>query len=133
AIFDQYEVAYNSTSAAMLTFVLLLLCLTVLVLERLIRGNFNYASSRKGVSGGAEYINLGWRTVLVLLGFATLVLFAIGVPFFSLVYWLLTGSSAVFDWAEIGSALLATVGFGLSGSLLAILFAIPLVILAIRH
>src|SRR5699024_1636583 len=69
----------------------------------------------------------------VLLAFTVLVVFAIGIPFASLVYWLLTGSSAAFHWQEIAAALYSTITLGLGGSVLAVLFAIPLVILAVRH
>src|SRR5690625_2236297 len=56
AIFDQYEVAFNSAMAAILAFVLLLLCLLVLILERYARGGFSYEHSRKSISGSLENI-----------------------------------------------------------------------------
>ncbi len=133
AIFDQYEVAFNSAMAAILTFVLLLLCLMVLVLEFRVRGGFSYEHSRKSVSGTLEKIDLGAATPWVLGAFTVLVAMAIGVPMGSLTYWIATGSSAAFDLPEIGSALYATVGFGLGGATLATLFALPLVILAVRY
>jgi len=133
AIFDQYELAFNSASAAMLTFVLLILCFIVLGLAGLIQGGFSYATVRKGVSGRAERVRLAAHAPWVLLAFTVLVVFAIGIPFASLVYWLLTGSSAAFHWQEIAAALYSTITLGLGGSVLAVLFAIPLVILAVRH
>src|SRR5699024_9657750 len=132
-IFDQYELAFNSASAAMLTFVLLILCFIVLGLAGLIQGGFSYATVRKGVSGRAERVRLAAHAPWVLLAFTVLVVFAIGIPFASLVYWLLTGSSAAFHWQEIAAALYSTITLGLGGSVLAVLFAIPLVILAVRH
>lgn len=133
AIFDQYEVAFNSAMAAILMFVLLLLCLVVLLIEFRVRGNFSYDHARKSISGQLEKISLGAATPWVLLGFIILASLAIGVPLASLAYWIATGSSAAFEVAEIGSALSATVGFGLGGASLAIVIALPLVILAVRY
>src|SRR5699024_10704360 len=118
AIFDQYELAFNSASAAMLTFVLLILCFIVLGLAGLIQGGFSYATVRKGVSGRAERVRLAAHAPWVLLAFTVLVVFAIGIPFASLVYWLLTGSSAAFHWQEIAAALYSTITLGLGGSVL---------------
>src|SRR5699024_7500841 len=77
AIFDPYEVAFNSAMAAILTFVLLLLCLMVLVLEFRVRGGFSYEHSRKSVSGTLEKIDLGAATPWVLGAFTVLVAMAI--------------------------------------------------------
>lgn len=133
AIFDQYEVAFNGASAAMLAFVLLLLCLLFLTFEMWVRGNRHYTRARQGSSGTLEKIRLGRASPFVIFGFGALSLFAVGVPFGSLVYWLFTGSSATFNSPEVFSALFATLRFGVGGSLLAILFAVPLVILAVRY
>lgn len=133
AIFDQYEVAFNSAMAAILMFVLLLLCLLVLMLEFRVRGNFTYDNARKSTSGTLERLELGAATPAILCGFAVLVGLAIGVPMVSLGYWIATGSSAAFDFKEIGSALYATAGLGLGGAGLSIIFALPLVILAVRY
>src|SRR5690625_3540581 len=172
AIFDQYEVAFNSSMAAILMFVLLLLCLLVLLLELLVRGSFTYDNARKSTScslekielegctpsivvgicivvslrvsftydnarkstsGSLEKIELGAATPFILVGFLVLVGLAIGVPMGSLAYWIATGSSAAFDVKEIGSAVYATAGLGLGGAGLSIVFALPLVILAVRY
>src|SRR5690625_2795643 len=129
AIFDQYEVAFNSDMAAILAFVLLLLCLLVLILERYARGGFSYEHSRKSISGSLEKITLGRSTPWVVGAFSVLVIAAIGVPIGSLSYWIATGRSAAFNLPELSSALQATLGFGLGGALLATVLALPLVIL----
>ena len=133
AIFDQYNVAFDGASAAMLTSVLLVLCLFILGLELLLRGNAKYATNRKGSASEPEIISLGWKKPFVLAGFTVLFIFSSGVPLGILMYWLLTGTSATFDWAEIFQSLYSTLAFGFGGSFLAILFALPLVILAIRY
>ena len=133
AIFDQYEVAFNSAMAAILAFVLLTLCLLVLILERYARGGFSYEHSRKSISGSLEKVALGKSTPWVIGAFSLLVITAIGVPIGSLSYWIATGRSAAFNLPELASALQATLGFGLGGAMLATLLALPLVILAVRY
>lgn len=133
AIFDQYNVAFDSASAAMLTLVLLVLCLIILGLEMLIRGKAKYASARKGAPGKQEMVKLGWKAPLVLTGFSILAVLAIGIPLGTITYWLITGSSASFVLPEITEALYTTLSFGVAGSVLTIVFALPLVILAIRY
>lgn len=133
AIYDQYEVAFNSAAAAMMTFVLLFFCLLVLVLEFWVRGNRNYASHHKGASGTLERISLGKSTVFIFIGFVVLIVFAIGVPFGSLIYWMIRGSSTMVEVGKIGETFLTTLLYGLSGSFLAICLALPLVVLAIRY
>lgn len=46
AIFDQYDVAFNSSAAAMMTLVLLMLCLVIIFIQRLIIGNKSFTSRR---------------------------------------------------------------------------------------
>jgi iron(III) transport system permease protein len=117
----------------MLTFVLLVLCLFILGLEMLIRGTSKYAGPRKGASGKLEMIKLGWKTPFTLIGFSILILFAVCIPLGTITYWLVTGSSASFIFTEVITSLYATLSFGLGGSVLTIIFALPLVILAIRY
>lgn len=133
AIFDQYNLVFDSASAAMLTFVLLILCLIILGVELLIRGTSRYVTIRKGAPGKSEIIKLGWKTPIVLVGFMILAFFAVGIPLGTIAYWLITGSSASFIFTEVASALYATLSFAVGGSLLTIVFALPLVILSIRY
>lgn len=133
AIFDQYNLVFDSSSAAMLTFVLLILCLIFLGVELLLRGTSRYVTVRSGAPGKPETIKLGWKSPLVLLGFVALAFFAVGIPLGTIVYWLVTGSSASFIFTEVASALYATLSFGIGGSLLTIVFAVPLVFLSIRY
>lgn len=133
AIFDQYNVAFDGASAAMLTFVLLVLCLFVLGLEMVIRGTSTYTGPRKGAKGKLETIKLGWKMPFVMSGFSILVILAVCIPLGTITYWLITGSSANFIFSEVSSSLLTTLSLGLSGSVITIIFALPLVILAIRY
>lgn len=133
AIFDQYNVAFDSATAAMLTSVLLVLCIGILGLEMWARGGDKYATKRKGAPRESRIIPLGWKTPFVIVGLCALVLLAVGMPLGIITYWLLTGSSASFVLADVAKALGTTLLLGVGGSLLTIIFALPLVIIAIRY
>lgn len=133
AIFDQYNVAFDSASAAMMTLVLLLLCLGVMGLEMLIRGKENYATDRKGSPGFAEPVPLGRAKLFAVLWLVLLAVFAAGAPLGIIAYWLLTGTSAAIDVPELTATLVYTLSFGMGGAVLAALFALPLVFLAVRY
>ncbi|MGO4998949.1 ABC transporter permease [Oceanisphaera sp. W20_SRM_FM3] len=133
AIFDQYYVAFDGASAAMLTLVLLLLCLMVIGLELLLRGKRHYAITRQGTSGEIEMLRLGWLKPLAVLGLLLLVALAAGVPLGIIGYWLFTGSSSAFHGQAVISALTTTLSFGLSGAVLTSGLALPLVFLAVRY
>ncbi|WP_311948890.1 ABC transporter permease [Halomonas piscis] len=133
AIFDQYNVVFDGASAAMLTLVLLSLCVMVIGLELLSRGRARYATQRQGAPGELERIRLGAGKPLALAGVACLVALAAGVPLGTITYWLLTGSSAAFDVAIVTRSLYTTLAFGMGGALLTVLLALPLVFLAVRY
>jgi iron(III) transport system permease protein len=67
---------------------------------------------------------------LALLG---LVALALGVPAYSLVHWLLVGSSTGVAVGSVTTALLTTVGLAATGALLTTVAAMPLAWLAVRH
>nr|WP_311946843.1 iron ABC transporter permease [Halomonas piscis] len=115
AIFDQYNVVFDGASAAMLTLVLLSLCVMVIGLELLSRGRARYATQRQGAPGELERIRLGAGKPLALAGVACLVALAAGVPLGTITYWLLTGSSAAFDVAIVTRSLYTTLAFGMGG------------------
>ncbi|HLR16716.1 MAG TPA: iron ABC transporter permease [Alcanivoracaceae bacterium] len=133
AIFDQYYIAFDGASAAMMTLVLLLLCLGVMGLEMLIRGQENYATDRKGSPGVAEEVELGAFKPVALLGLVLLAIVSTGAPLGIIGYWLMVGSSAAVDMAELSSTLVVTLSLGMGGAVLAAVFALPLVFLAVRY
>ncbi|EIT84874.1 binding-protein-dependent transport system inner membrane protein [Fictibacillus macauensis ZFHKF-1] len=132
AIFDQYTMAFNGASAAMLTTVLLFLCLIFISLELYSRGKARYVSVGSGVARPQKPQSLGVFTPFALLGFALLTVLAVGIPLGRLVYWLLRGSSAQFPLTELLTNLGTTLAYGLGGALATLLIALPLVMLSIR-
>ncbi|PVE74997.1 ABC transporter permease [Priestia megaterium] len=133
AIFDQYTMTFNGASAAMLTTVLLFLCLLFIGLELYIRGKAKYTPVGSGVSRRQEQIPLGASAPFVLIGFIALTVIAVGIPLGRLAYWLIHGSSASFPLAELLSNLFTTLSYGLGGAIATALIALPLVMLSLRH
>lgn len=133
AIYESYELQFDSASAAALSIVLMLLCLPAAWLEMRLRGDRRIARVGRGMSRPAGLVRLGRLTPLVLAAFAVLGVLALGVPLGILGYWLLTGSSAGAGYHEILPAIQGSVRLGASGALATSLLAIPLVLLAARH
>ncbi|WP_286231967.1 ABC transporter permease [Neobacillus mesonae] len=133
AIYDQYQLVFNSASAAMLTTVLLFLCLIFIGLELYIRGKAKYTAVGSGVSRTQRRITLKGTAPFALLGFTLLTVIAVGIPLGRLGYWLFYGTSAAFPIGELGSTLVTTLSYGFGGSILTALIALPLVMLSIRY
>lgn len=133
AIFDQYMVAFNGTSAAMLACVLLVLCIGVLALEILVRGFARYDTIRRGGAVRPERLRLGRASLPVTLALVVFSLFSLGVPFGSLIYWLSVGRSASLPVAELLRTLGTTAGLGVGGAVVAVAFGLMLVIYSLRY
>lgn len=133
AIFESYELQFDSASAAMQSLVLMTLCIPVIWLEIRLRGSRRVSRVGKGSARKAQPVKLGRMTPLVLAGFTLLAVLALGVPLFMLGYWLVTGHSAGVGHEKIWPAIKGSVTLAGSGALLASLLAIPLVLLAIRQ
>lgn len=133
AIFESYELQFNSSAAAMQSMVLLALCVPLIWAEIRLRGGRNVARVGKGSARRVQPVQLGIWTLPVLLGFIVLFALALGVPFFMLGYWLLTGASAGVGYEKVWPAIRGTLTLAGSGALFTSLMAIPLVMLAVRH
>ena len=133
AIYDQYGSTFNGAAATAMAVVLVLLCLVLLLAELRLRGNRRYARLGRGAARSAVPLALGpWRWPLLGVVGAVVVL-ALGIPAFSLLRWLVVGTSTEFPMAELAEALVATVALALAGAVVTTLAAIPVVWLAVRH
>lgn len=133
AIFESYELQFNSSAAAMQSLVLLIMCLPVIWLEMRIRGQRRIARVGKGSARQANRINLGWYNLPVLAGFVLLATLALGVPFFMLGYWLLTGASAGVGYEKLWPAIQGSLSLAGMGAIFTSLMAVPLVLLAVKQ
>ncbi len=134
AIFEQYQSTFNGPAATMLAGVLVLLCVTFLVLESVIRGSARYARIGSGAPRPATPARLRWFHQIPALAFLTvLVVLAIGVPALTVARWLVRGGSAVWTPGPIVKAVSQTVGFGVMGALVTCLLAFPIAWISIRY
>lgn len=133
AIVDQFQSTFNGPAANMLAGVLLVICLALLVLEGHLRGGRRYA--RIG-SGAPRHLNrhaLGGLRLPSLVFFGAIAALALGVPFTTILRWLVIGGTEVWRAGEIGGALSQTLLLSVIGGLLTSVAAFPAAWLVIRH
>jgi iron(III) transport system permease protein len=134
AIFEQYQSTFNGTAATMLAGVLVLLCLSLLVIQAVVRGSARYARIGPGAARPAVPAELGpWYSLIAVLFLGVLIALAVGVPFGSVLRWLAAGGGAVWEWSALASALMQTLGFGIAGALVTGVLAFPIAWISIRH
>ncbi len=133
AIFETYELQFDSASAAMQSIVLMLLCIPAAWAEMRLRAGRRVARVGRGSARVARPVRLGRRTPLVLAAFLLLGALSLGVPLAILAYWLATGHSAGMGYAAIWPAIRGSLALAGSGAVLTSVLAIPLVLLSVRH
>lgn len=134
AIYEAYELEYDGPAAAMLSAVLVGLCLVVIWAELILRGRRRFARLGAGVARPQPRPEplglLRWPAFAGLLALATL---ALGVPLVTVGYWLATSRSLSFTLPRIGSALVGSLELSGLGAIVTTLFALGLVLAAFRH
>lgn len=132
AIFEQYNAQFNNRTAALLSGVLMLLCLPVAFAEARLRRR-RVARMGRGNARTLTVLKLGRWRLPAMLGLSTLTALSFGVPLVTLGFWLHEGSSVGKGLAAIVPALLGSLGYALPGAALTTLLAIPLVIATTYH
>ena len=133
AIYVQYRASFSPTLAAVLALMLVACTAAVLMAESRLRGRARYHRSGAGASRAAARVRLGaWR--LPALAFcATVVGLAIGLPVATISFWLVRGVAAGEPvQLVLDAALNSVVASGLAAAL-AVVTAIPVAVLAVRH
>jgi iron(III) transport system permease protein len=133
AIYGQYRSAFANDAGTVLSGVLVALCVLLLLAELVARGRRRLARVGRGTARRPERVRLGRWRIVVLLGLLSLVALALGVPGYSLVHWLLVGSSTELVTGSLTAALLSTVGLAVAGAALTTVAAMPLAWLAVRR
>ncbi|MNF69134.1 Molybdenum transport system permease protein ModB [compost metagenome] len=133
AIYQQFELEFSNANAAMLSALLLFMCLALLGLELKVRGTARHIRIGQGVARRAPPIRLGALTLPGQLYCLVLVLVGSGIPLGMLVYWLWVGTSAAFPVAEISKALLSSLSLSLGGAALSLALALPVGLLVVRY
>ena len=133
AIFQQYDLQFDNASAALLSSMLMLICLPIALGEIALRRGRRFSRSGRGSARTLPLVRLTPAQVaLVLVGFAVFALFAFGVPFVTLGYWLAVGRSAGEGIERIVPALIGSLSYSIPGGVLTTLLALPLVLASIR-
>ncbi len=132
-IFTEYNLGFAPASAALLSVVLVVLCVALLGGETRLSGAARQARIGSGAPGPAAPVRLGRLTPLVLAGFTGLATLALGVPIGSLGYWLIRGGSTTLPPASIWAAAGHTLTLGAAAAGAATLLALPVALLAVRH
>ncbi len=128
AIFDQYTAEFNNQTAALLSGVLMLICLPVAFGEARVRGLRRVARLSRGSARVIAPIRLGRWLLPVIAGLVALAALSFGVPLVTLCFWLAQGSSTGQGLDHLAPALLASIGYALPGAALTTLLAVPLVV-----
>jgi len=133
AVFNQYRLGFDPAGAAVLSLVLVALCLGVLgaqtaadrggpVTDRTGPVTSSQALPLRPLTGAAAHVGLG-----------VLLALALGVPAVTLASWLVRGSSTTLPGADIVQTLVNTLGLGLAAAAASIFLALPVAALAARH
>ncbi|HEV2675239.1 MAG TPA: iron ABC transporter permease [Aliidongia sp.] len=128
AIFDQYTAEFNNQAAALLSGVLMLICLPVAFAEARMRTRRRVARIGRGSARALVPIALGPLMPLAILGFVLLTILSFGVPIVTLGFWVWQGHSAGQGIERVLPALATTLGYALPGAVLTTIAAVPLVI-----
>jgi iron(III) transport system permease protein len=133
AIYQQFELSFSNANAAMLSAVLLVMCLSLLWLGLKVRGKGRHIRIGQGAARRAEQVRLGKWSFIGQLYCLALAIIGSGVPLGMLAYWLVKGSSAAFPMAAIGEALLSSLSLALGGAALCLVLAVPVGLLVVRY
>jgi iron(III) transport system permease protein len=136
SIYAQYQLGFSGSGAAALALLSTIACVIVLFGESWLRGGTNYTRISQGARRGIVRYRLGRWMPLALIVLTAYVAFGLGIPVVRLIDWFTQGTSTAGAPAAssgVWSALLTTVLLGLSSALVAILFALPISILAVRR
>jgi iron(III) transport system permease protein len=132
AIYTEYETAFDTESASVLTLVLVALALLVVCLDaraarrgRVVREG--------GTARPCAPQPLGRWKALATAVLASVTAVTLGVPVYALVYWTARGNSSTLPSTSILSATAATLGYALAAATLATAAAVPVALYAWRR
>ena len=137
-IFAEYRVGFDGAGAAMLSGVLMVLCLVCLAAEHRVRGHARYERLGYGVRRALPRVELGAWTWPVLCAWVLLVVITLAVPLGTIGFWMFQHGEAAVTPAEVSpelllDATLSSVELGFAGALLTTVLAIPMGFLVARY
>jgi len=130
-IYIQYTSAFDRTSAAALSLLLVALAMVVVVIEGATRGRARYYGS--GRRGEAPPVALGkWRWPALAFCFAVVAI-ALALPLSVIGYWLVRGFEAGLSWDHVREAAVNSAYASSLAAVAAVLAALPVTVLVVRH
>lgn len=133
AIFAEYELQFNGANAAVLSGLLMALCLPVAFGEAKLRGDRRIARADRRTRRHPPLAPLGRWQAPAQIGLLVLAAAALGVPIVLLGYWLSVGLSAGSGSGALVAAVAGSLRLSVGGAVFTTLLALPLVLLAMRH
>jgi iron(III) transport system permease protein len=138
AIYSAYRAGFSGAEPALLAVVLIFLCLLCLIAEYFVRGRARYGRLARGTRRQAAQYSLGRWRYTVPAGFAAFTAVTIGVPLGMILYWLTQPAAAATSVAAasisaVVAATVSSIGLGIGGAALTMVFALPLGVLAARY
>jgi iron(III) transport system permease protein len=137
-IYSQYRLGFSTSGAAALSFFSIALCLVLLFGEAWLRGDANYTRVSQGARRAPVRYELGRWTLPVLASLAAVVAVGIGIPVGMLIRWFTESSHAGLSTASgnlqfLWPASRTTILLGVCSALVALVLALPVALLAVRH
>lgn len=137
-IYAQYQISFSASGAAALSFFSIAMCVALLIGEHLLRGGANYTRLSHGARRETTRYELGRATPLVMVALATLVTVSLGIPVGMLGYWFTQSSQAALSGAGanlryLWPATQTSVLLGAGAAAAAVVLAVPVALLAVRH
>ena len=128
AIYDQYTAEFDNRQAALLSGVLMLVCLPVALGEARMRAGRRFARISRGSARVPAPVRLGRWLGPAMAGLAALAVLGFGVPLVTLALWVARGASAGHGIGTVLPALWGSVRYALPGAVLTTALAVPLVV-----
>jgi len=132
-IYTSYRSSFDPTPAAVLGCVLVVLTVLIVWGENRTRGRAGYARLGGGAARRRTRTRLGFWALPAVFWCGLVVGLAVGVPLAALGYWLVRGSSAGLDLAEVSAAAVSTLGVSGLGAVAAVALALPVGVIAARY
>lgn len=136
AIFQEYEMAFDNNTSALLSGVLMFICIIVVIGEISFRGTQTLYQNRKGIIRPYPLKILSAKKQIIVISFFSIIFaFSIGVPITMLIYWLKVGNSieGTLDFSEFFTAFINSLTISTIGASLTVICAFPLVWAAVRY
>ena len=132
-IYIHYTASFDPSTAAVLSFLLVILTLIILAVEYRFRGNIRYYGYATGSPRRSPIVSLGKWRIPALLFCASIVFLALVVPLAVISFWLYRGIASDQNVFEGFRTLFQSVSVSIVAATVAVIAAFPVVFISIRY